>query len=159
MNAIIRSAVLDDIIAVAKLQKEFIDEHAKLYDSEFYALSQSSDNEWSCWAEAQLKSGSLGLFIAEKLQNNIVGYVSGWVETRPPIYLLRNIGYLSNIYVSPDHRKQGIAKSLNSALLDWFKNKGLDYVELGVDSRAKSSVDSWIAMGYSEVGKRMRIKL
>jgi ribosomal protein S18 acetylase RimI-like enzyme len=162
MNAKIRFATLDDVIAVAQLQHEFVNEHAKLYDSKFYALSDSSVKQWSGWAEAKFKSGSLALFVAEKNgaeKDILVGYVSGWVETRPPIYILDKIGYLSNIYVVPAHRRQGIGKLLNSALLDWFRNKGLDYVELYVDSRANDSVDSWTRMGYSEVGKRMRINL
>lgn len=157
MNALIRQATLEDLAVVTGLQQEFIQDHANLYDQTFYEMKDGADKEWSRWAEAKLKSGELGLFVAEK--DIVIGYVSGWIETRPPIYVLNKIGYLSNIYVVPAHRRQGIGAKLNSALCDWFRNQGLKYVELTVDSRAKESVNSWIGMGYGEVGKRMRIDL
>lgn len=157
MSALIRQATLEDIAVVTRLQQEFIQDHADLYDLTFYEMKDGADKEWSRWAEGKFKSGELGLFVAEK--NVVVGYVSGWVETRPPIYVLNKIGYLSNIYVVPKHRRQGIGAALNSALLDWFRKQGLEHVELTVDSRAKESVNSWVGMGYEEVGKRMRVNL
>ena len=157
MDAIIRPATIDDLLVVSQLQKAFLNEHERLYDSVFYRMNDNASQEWLSWAQKKLREDELGLFVAEK--NTIVGYVSGWTESRSPIYVLKNIGYLSNMYVMPAARKQGIASQLNQALLTWFKNRDIEYVELVVNSQANASVNSWIRLGYSEVSKRMRIKL
>ena len=154
---IIREAKTDDVRSIARLQQEFVKEHAKLYDPIFYKLSDSANTEWVSWALKKLESEELILFLAEN-ECVIVGYVSGWIETRSPIYALNKIGFLSNIYVAPEYRGKGIARLLNVELLLWFKKQGMEYVELFVDSRASAAVSAWSKLGYQEVGKRMRIK-
>lgn len=155
---VIRRATLDDINKIKYLQQELINEHAKLYDSVFYSMQENSADEWLSWATKKLSSREVAIFVAEK-DSKMVGYVSGWIEVRAPIYSLRKVGYLSNIYVQQQFRGQGIGSTLNSAMLDWFKKQNVGFVELNVDSRAKGAVESWLKLGYAEVGKRMRTRL
>lgn len=158
MGILIRRANSEELAAVASLQQEFIKEHAELYDQKFYSMAGEAEKEWLSWAMKKMASDELDIFVADS-EGSVVGYVSGWVEKRPPIYKLRDTGFLSNIYVTPEHRRKGIASRLNAALLQRFKERGLSHVELSVDSRAEETVSAWIKMGYKEVGKRMRIKL
>lgn len=151
----IRSAVSFDIPLVTKLQEEFIKEHQKLYDSTFYALHPHAAEEWSSWALKKLQNNELGLFVALE-SNTIIGYISGYIESRPPIYKLRNIGYVSNMYVLPSFRGKGMGTKLHHTLLQWFKDKGATYIELNVDARATGTIATWQHLGYIEVGKRMR---
>ena len=102
-----------------------------------------------------IQNKSIGLFIAEE-KNEIIGYVSGWIEERPPIYSLKKTGYLSNLFIIPQKRKKGIGSNLHKALLGWFKTKKIKYIELTVNAQAKPAYAAWSALGYEEVSKRMR---
>ena len=158
MGVIIRTATIKDLPKITELHQRFIHEQAMLYDQAFYQLSDTAPKEWSLWAYEKLKGGELGLFVAEE-NTQILGYVSGWVEHRAPVYALRKIGFLSNMYILPEYRGAGTGKKLNRVILKWFKEMGLEYVELNVDTRAKEAIAAWNAFGYNEVGKRMRIKI
>ncbi len=151
----IRQAEEKDIYALSKLHKKFIQEHAQLYDSVFYALSSDATEQWTQWVKKMLQNKSIGFFIAEE-QNEIVGYVSGWIEERPPIYSLNKTGYLSNLFIIPQERKKGIGSNLHKALLGWFKTKKIKYIELSVNAQAAPAYAAWSAFGYKEVAKRMR---
>lgn len=156
----IRHATLEDIAAITQLQQEFLSEHERLYDPLFYKLAPNAAQEFGNWLHKKVEQKTAGVFVAESQDEQatcgLVGYVTGWIEERPPLYELRKIGYLSNIYVKPEYRNKGLARALNTALLDWFKGKDVAYIELSVDSRAQSSVDAWERLGYTEIGKRMR---
>lgn len=151
----IRTAIPSDIPTVSRLQQEFISEHQKLYDPIFYALHPHATKEWSSWALKKLEDNELGLFVALE-GDTIIGYVSGYIESRAPIYKLRTIGYVSNMYILPLFRGKGIGSKLHHTLLQWFKEKGVAYIELNVDARASPIIATWQHFGYTEVGKRMR---
>lgn len=158
MGSTIRRAKEEELPEVAKLQAAFLGEHAEAYDPDFYALTERATESWISWARERLDDPRFCLLVADD-GSSIAGYVSGWIETRPPIYQMSEIGYLSNLYVSPRHRGTGVGSALNSALLDWFREKDVVIVELAVDARATASVAFWEALGYGEVRKAMRIRL
>ncbi len=158
MEFIIRSATASDIPDVARLQQAFITEHQQHYDPVFYALNQNAVQEWSTWASKKLESKELGFFIALK-DNKIVGYITGYIEQRAPIYHIRMIGYISNLYITPDFRGKKIGTQLHKALIQWFKEKDVGHIELNVNSRATTTIETWHHLGYTEVGKRMRMTL
>jgi GNAT superfamily N-acetyltransferase len=151
----IRKAEEKDIYALSKLHQTFIQEHAQLYDRIFYAVSRQATKQWAQWAKKMLQTKSIGLFIAEE-KDEIIGYVSGWIEERPPIYSLKKTGYLSNLFIIPQERKKGIGSNLHEALLGWFKKKKVTYIELTVHAQAAPAYAAWSALGYKEVAKRMR---
>lgn len=151
----IRHAMISDIPEVTKLQQAFIQEHQKLYDPVFYELHPEASKEWSSWALKKLQSQELGLFIALE-EDTIIGYISGFIEQRAPIYKLRVVGFLSNMYVAPSYRGKGIGSQLHHALLQWFKEKNIHSIELNVDAQATTTIATWHRLGYKEIGKRMR---
>lgn len=158
MDFLIRAATPSDVPVVATLQQEFITEHQKLYDSTFYALHLDASTEWSSWALKRLQSNELGLFIAVE-NDTIIGYISGYIETRAPIYKLQTVGYISNMYVLLNFRGKRIGSKLHRALLQWFKEKSVAHIELNVDAQATATIATWHHLGYKEVGKRMRMTL
>ena len=151
----IRQAMLDDVTNVNELQQQFIKEHEILYDPEFYELSSTAREEWTSWLKERMISQEFVMFVAED-NKKIVAYISGYLEQRPKVYALRNVGYISNLYVDPKARGKGVASRLNKHIGEWFQKNGVKYVELNVDARATDAVAAWVSMGYSEVGKRMR---
>ena len=157
MTIAIRKATEEDLQEVVALQQLFIKEQAQLHDPIFCELTPHAKEEWLIWAKRRLNDDNFLLLVASS-DEKLVGYASGWIEKRSPIYALREVGYLSNMYIIPDFRGKGVGSQLNKHIIQWFKEKGMHFVELTTQT-GSAAVDAWKAMGYKEVVKRMRLQL
>ena len=63
-------------------------------------------------------------------------------------------GYLSNIAVSPEHRRQGIAETLLKALLVRARARKLSFVTLEVRAGNTPAQTLYRKLGFTEVGVR-----
>lgn len=63
-------------------------------------------------------------------------------------------GYLSNIAVSPEHRRQGIAEALLKALLVRASARKLSFVTLEVRAGNIPAQTLYRKLGFTEVGVR-----
>ena len=78
------------------------------------------------------------------------GQVLGYVGM---MYVLDE-GYISNVAVSPEHRRLGIADALINALIDRADEKDLSFVTLEVRKSNVPAIELYIKNGFSEVGLR-----
>lgn len=78
------------------------------------------------------------------------GQVLGYVGM---MYVLDE-GYISNVAVSPEHRRLGIADTLINALIDRANEKDLSFVTLEVRKSNVPAIELYIKNGFSEVGLR-----
>ena len=78
------------------------------------------------------------------------GQVLGYVGM---MYVLDE-GYISNVAVSPEHRRLGIADALINALIDRANEKDLSFVTLEVRKSNVPAIELYIKNGFSEVGRR-----
>ena len=78
------------------------------------------------------------------------GQVLGYVGM---MYVLDE-GYISNVAVSPEHRRLGIADALINALIDRANEKSLSFVTLEVRKSNVPAIELYIKNGFSEVGQR-----
>ena len=78
------------------------------------------------------------------------GQVLGYVGM---MYVLDE-GYISNVAVSPEHRRLGIADALINALIDRANEKDLSFVTLEVRKSNAPAIELYIKNGFSEVGLR-----
>ena len=78
------------------------------------------------------------------------GQVLGYVGM---MYVLDE-GYISNVAVSPEHRRLGIADALINALIDRASEKDLSFVTLEVRKSNVPAIELYIKNGFSEVGLR-----
>jgi ribosomal protein S18 acetylase RimI-like enzyme len=61
-----------------------------------------------------------------------VGIVTGRIYNTLPIRILPRKGHISNLFVLPARRHEGIATELIRQSLDWFKKRKIRQVHLGV---------------------------
>ena len=78
------------------------------------------------------------------------GKVLGYVGM---MYVLDE-GYITNVAVSPEHRRLGIADALINALIDRANEKDLSFVTLEVRKSNVPAIELYIKNGFSEVGLR-----
>lgn len=77
----------------------------------------------------------------------IVGSACGFVKDGYPSEMLTNrkIGYIAGVYVKPDWRRNGIARAVTQAAVDWLWNIGCARIDLHAAVHARPIYE---AMGF-----------
>lgn len=86
------------------------------------------------------------IFIAAVEDEKVLGYVG-------MMYIIDE-GYISNVAVAPEHRRQGIADALILELLSRCLSLDLSFVTLEVRERNAPAISLYEKHGFSPVGKR-----
>ena len=121
------NATLDDAAAIAEIEKVCF------------------SSPWSETAIKDAMNNSTCFFKAVKGQKT-VGYVS--------LYTVFDEGYVNNIAVLPEYRRQGIASLLLEKLTDFAKEKNLSFISLEVRASNISAISLYEKFGYKKEGER-----
>ena len=107
----------------------------------------------------RLEDSHTRVFVAE-VEGRVVGYVLGVVvDLLPEMFEQQAGGFLADIYVEADWRRQGHGSDLVAALSDWFREQGLGYYEWHVPASNPAAVAFWQSMGGHPWQLRMRARL
>jgi ribosomal protein S18 acetylase RimI-like enzyme len=145
----VRPFDLDDVEYVAN-QQRLLNQYHQSFDGAFYAPAEDAFAEFSGYISGRLKDSEFVIFIAEQSMQKL-GYAMGWIEIRPPIYQHRKIGYLSNIFVSEEHRHLGVGKHLFYAMEEWFRAREADFIEIRSDARNAKTLHTFKNVGFKEL--------
>ena len=145
MNVKIRKANQTDLIDIAELWEEFIDYHRN-FDS-FFTRSRNSIYYFKKYASNHITSKKSLVLIA-KYKNKTVGYSISYLAKYPPVFAGNNYGFISDLMVSKDFRRNGLGKKLFKENITWFKLKNIKRVELSVSVRNPSATKFWKKMGF-----------
>lgn len=106
------------------------------------------------WILKNIKGKNTVVFVAE-VEGKVVGYSLGWVS-QPWSYKAKR-GYICDCFVEKSYRRRSIGKALIKAMLEWFKNKGVECVEADVYTTNCPSLALFKTLGFKEVSKRLRL--
>ncbi|MCP3760958.1 GNAT family N-acetyltransferase [Domibacillus sp. A3M-37] len=92
-------------------------------------------------------------FVIRK-NNVIIACAGAFLKEDIPYCFYRNseYGFIGDVYVHPDFRKKGYARSLTNAALDWFAEKGIQTIRLLASDQAKPLYES---MGFKGTDQMM----
>ena len=151
---VIRQAKKEDIGQISDLEQKLLDYHKK-FDEPVYATSIESRSSFSNWLSKRIEDENFISFVFT-VNNKIFGYITGWIDERPPIYEIRKFGYLSNIFVDEKYRSgTGAAEDLAYRLFDWFKQKGIKYVKTSCDERNNTGLNFFYSLQFKNYSKTM----
>ncbi|RKY04844.1 ribosomal-protein-alanine N-acetyltransferase [Candidatus Poribacteria bacterium] len=101
---------------------------------------------WSRWAFLRdLLSRHAHLFVA-KIGDEVVGYVDIWITEEE--------GHITNLAVSPRHRRKGIGSMLLKHALDYARSKGVKKVWLEVRRSNLAAQRLYAKFGFKAIGVR-----
>lgn len=101
---------------------------------------------WSYWAFMRdLLSRHAHLFVA-KIGDEVVGYIDIWIAG--------DEGHITNLAVSPDHRRMGIGAKLLGYALDFARSKGARRVWLEVRRSNLAAQRLYRKFGFRTIGVR-----
>ncbi len=132
---------IDELFDKTELFTATLDDAADIAEIEKICFS-------SPWSETAIKdamNNSTCFFKAVKGQKT-VGYVS--------LYTVFDEGYVNNIAVLPEYRRQGIASMLLEKLNEFTKEKKLSFISLEVRASNIGAINLYEKFGYKKEGER-----
>lgn len=129
------------------MQYRIVDAQLKHIDAVEEIEKQCFSLPWSRQALISQLPDDMHMFVvAENEQGTAIGYVG-------MMYVLDE-GYISNVAVSPDYRRLGIADALITKLVSKAEDKALSFVTLEVRESNLAAIKLYEKNGFSEVGMR-----
>jgi len=120
----------------------------KVFDSKTAPVKELADIEKECfsapWSEESFKTAENTLFYVYFINDTAAGYVG--------IYTVLDEGYITNIAVKKDYRKNGIATKLLTALID--DKKDLSFITLEVRKSNTAAINLYNKFNFKLEGER-----
>lgn len=139
-----------------ELWKELVDHHSKI--NSFFTRRKDGHVNFETFITDLIKSEEAKIFIALE-DNQIIGYTIAKIDLYPPIYLLEKYGSIYDMFVTLKYRRKGIGKRLWQEALKWFKQLGLERVELSIVPNNPESSFFWKKQGFQDYMHKLYIKI
>lgn len=153
MDVNIRKAKTKDVDEISGLQDKLIEYHHKLRKGEiepWEELVSSHKDLWKEFAKTAIRSYKKVIFVAVDNDNKIVGYTAGMIKKNIPIFKIKKLGYINDLFVIKKYRNKGIAEKLLKTIEKWFKSKNIKYVEVSADTKNKLGQKVWHKFGFED---------
>lgn len=146
----IKAATKKDFNTVIELDEELC-----LYERKFDPFIKTGKVERKSVRES-LNLRNTKAFIATERKDTL-GFIMGYIE-RKPFYAV-NRGYICDIYIEKKYRHKGIGEALMEHMLNWFKKRRINDIELNVYSKNIKALKIYKHLGFKEFDKVMRLKI
>lgn len=143
----IRKAKLKDIKRVTEYGISLLKQHYG-FDS-YFAPAKNVHKVYRKFFKSCIYSKNRNLLVAEE-NGKIVGYAVGELGSRPPVFKIRRFGFISDVFVEKNFRKQGISKQFLLGLKKWFKSKKLKHIELTIHVKNAIGKKAWTKYGFKD---------
>jgi len=141
----IREARREDVKPIASLNQQLNNYHLQFDD--YYGLRPNSEDTTIKHIDDMVTSEDSIVLVAED-KGTVVGYLAGKIGKRPPVFEVDKRGEIWSGYVLEEHRGHGVGRELTERMLRRFKEGGIEYVELSVDSRNELGCKVWKSLGF-----------
>ncbi len=144
-----------NIPEIVELWKELVDHHAKI--DAFFTRREDGHMMFKSFITELINMKEAKVFIA--IENEvIIGYIIAKIDEYPPVFLLEKYGAIYDLLVTSKHRKKGIGEKLWLETLKWFKDLGLERVELNIVPNNPESSSFWKKQGFQTYMHKLFIK-
>ncbi|HLD31397.1 MAG TPA: GNAT family N-acetyltransferase [Patescibacteria group bacterium] len=154
---IVRKAKLKDVNKITKYGVNLLKQHYAF--DPYFAPVKNVNKIYQKFFRSCIYAKTRLLLVAEE-DKKIIGYALGEISSRPPVFKIRKTGFISDIFVEKNSRKNGIAKQFLAELKKWFKNKKLKHIELTVHVKNEVGKKAWNNYGLRDsiIKKRVDIE-
>lgn len=138
----VRQAQRTDQDAVGALWLRLLEEQARLEDR--FGVADDARERWENDFPVWLDDETRCVFVAEG-EEELVGFATGRRWGPPPVYEESLEVFFDELYVHPDHRRQGFGTQLVHALRDWADELGARRLRLRVLTANNAARQFWAA--------------
>ena len=155
----IREATKKDIPEILEMSKHFIEEYRKITKMKTKVSVETALRYKKNFFERDLDSGDGAIFIAEKDKKS-VGYIFVLIFA-PGMEKAKKYspGYISDLHIEKEYRKQGIGQKLLKESEKWLKKKGKSEVGLDVSTWNNKAIGLYKKMQFKDKSIKLEKKL
>ena len=128
------------------LWRELLEHHAALHPA--YALRSPEHGPGTDRIRARQSDAGSGLWVAARPGGFAAGFCAAEVEASPAALREARRGLITELAVSPQHRRRGLATALLATALDWLRTRDVARVEVRVLAANRSAQAFWRARGF-----------
>jgi ribosomal protein S18 acetylase RimI-like enzyme len=154
----IRDARGADRETIGLLWRELMAYHRAL-DARF-TIAPDGEQKYLRHVQEMMRSRNARVLVAEEIHSGeIVAYLMGELQSRPPIAMPGLYGFISDICVQQTWRHRGVGKALFEEIRRWFIARKATAIELYIAEANPGATAFWQAMGLDSFLKLMHLDL
>ena len=146
-NAVVRRATSADLPKVGRLGALLIEEHHNFDSRRFLAARPRTPTDYASYIGAQLDEADSIVLVAVD-DGEVVGYAYAVVEGYDYMALRGPAGVLHDVIVDPEHRGRGVGRLLLSAMLEFFRSRGVQRVVLSTAEQNEAAQRLFASAGF-----------
>ena len=145
---IIRKAILKDAEQIAKLYLQFWEVHK---DKNPLHQPHWKINYKNCLIDTldAIQDKEYEMYVAYE-SGIVMGFILIVIKEHPEFYNVKRYGYIEEVVVDKNYRRNGIAKKMVRFVLKHYKKKGLKYVQIAAEIKLPIAIKAWESLGFKQ---------
>lgn len=123
-----------------------------------YPMVDNARSGYERYLRAAMAAKDTKVLVASD-KGKVVGYVMAMIRKSTPAWKRGKYGYIDEMAVTEDYRRQGIGSQLLKEIMDWFRSENLDMIELSVAARNPVGYSFWKKHGFRDYVHHLYLKL
>jgi len=124
-----RPALVEDVPAMLLMVSAICDLH-ETNDAERFEILPDVLDRYAAWLPARAVDPRSVFLLAERDDGTFAGFIVGTVEAEVPIFRIAEFGWIHDVWVELDARRQGVARELATRTIAAFKAMGVQQIRL-----------------------------
>lgn len=145
-NASVRPATEENLPALTRLWRELVGFDEALGGQDF-RLAAGTPEKWERHLKSHVAKSRRRAFVASS-GGDMVGFLLASLERPAGIFMEREYGHVSAVYVRSAYRGKGLGSALVDAAFRWFEEKRVSRVRVATDAKNALGVEFWRHRGF-----------
>ncbi len=153
----LRDAIEEDVPQVVRLWGDMMREHEG-FEARL-RLSEKALPAYEMYLLMHLRSSRSLVRVAEREEGGVCGFCCAYVAQNLPMFEPPDLGYVSDLYVEPSRRREGIGRALLESVRLWFGERQIAELHLQVYVRNEKGLGFWKSQGFEAFFQRMVLRV
>ncbi|MFB6076142.1 MAG: N-acetyltransferase family protein [Candidatus Aenigmatarchaeota archaeon] len=151
----IRKATKDDVDEIVeKLWKPFMQHHQKI--DEKFKTNEDAESIFKKYVIEGIEKEDFLILVAKEGKDsykNLVGYLIASVTERAPVYIVKRVGMINDLFVKEDFRGRNLGEKLFKKAEEWLIEQNIKYIKIKVAVGNGLAQDFWNKKGFENFDK------
>lgn len=144
---LVRRAVVSDLPQLGRLGAELMRAHHAFDQRRFMAPGGDPASGYAWFLGTQLNDADVAVFVADR-HGEVVGYVYAGLEPQSWKELRDAAGFIHDVVVPAEARREGVARALVDAALEWLTSRGAPRAMLWTATQNHGAIALFERLGF-----------
>ena len=114
----------------------------------YHTLRKEAPDNWERYLRNMMAKEDAKVLAALSDNDLPVAFIIGNIKGYPKLFRLDEYGFVSDIYIIPEHRSRGLGQQMVKELFQWFDERSIERIELRVEPSNDQGYGFWKKMGF-----------